>query len=106
MAQALYTLRKGLQQDPNTRRNDALRALAGLLQQRGNFDNQDLTLLTLRSAAVRIALDNTDEGLQSALDLLWHAALLFEENPAANVTLSLRVPPKSGAPRNQAGINQ
>jgi hypothetical protein len=98
IAQVLYSLRKGLQQDPLGHRNEALRALAVILQQRPSFENQDLTLLTLRSAAVRIALDESAEGVQSALDLLWHAALLFEENPAANVTLSLRITPKPDAP--------
>jgi hypothetical protein len=92
LASALYTLRKSLNEDPS-KRGPALKALASLLQQRGPFENQDLTLLTLRSAAVRIALDNSKEGMKSALDLLWHAARLFEENPS-NVTLSLRLVPE------------
>jgi hypothetical protein len=91
LASALYTLRKSLYEDP-AKRGQALKALASLLQQRGPFENQDLTLLTLRSAAVRIALDDSRDGLKSALDLLWHAARLFEENPS-NVTVSLRLSP-------------
>lgn len=79
-AREIYTLRKMLQQDPDTKRMESLRALAGLLQKRETFNGQDLALLTLRSAAVRIALDKSDDGLRSALDLLWHAAVLFEEN--------------------------
>lgn len=98
LAQALYTLRRSLQEDPQNRRTDALRALAGLLQQRPTFENRQLTLLTLRSAAVRIALDNSQEGLQSALDLLWHAAQMFEENPSSNVTVSLRLVPHVAPP--------
>lgn len=81
VARAIYTLRKVLRDDPQNRRIDALRALAGILQQRDKFENHELTLLTLRSAAVRIALDKSDDGLRTAMDLLWHAALLFEENP-------------------------
>ena len=80
LAQAVYTLRKGLREDPENKRLDALRALAGLLQQREAFKNNELMLLTLRSAAVRIALDKSDEGLRGALDLLWHAAVIIEEN--------------------------
>lgn len=79
MAKSIYDLRKSLMADPQ-KRLDVLRGLAGVLQQRENFKDQSLTLLTLRSAAVRIALDKSDDGLRSALDLLWHAALLFEEN--------------------------
>jgi hypothetical protein len=79
LAKAIYSARKMLQDDP-TKRLDALRALAVLLQGRDHFKDHDLTLLTLRSAAVRIALDKSDEGLRSALDLLWHAAIMFEEN--------------------------
>jgi hypothetical protein len=92
LAGALYALRKTLREDP-AKRGLVLKALASLLQQRGPFENQDLTLLTLRSAAVRIALDSSKEGTQTALDLLWHAALLFEENPS-NVTVSLRLLPE------------
>lgn len=79
IAKSLYMLRKALRQEPD-RRNEALRALAAVLQQRENFEHQELTLLTLRSAAVRIALDRSEEGLNSALDLLWHAAVLFEQD--------------------------
>jgi hypothetical protein len=81
VARAIYTVRKRLQEDPENRRMDTLRILAGLLQQRDAFKNHELTLLTLRSAAVRIALDKSDEGLRSSLNLLWHAAVLFEEDP-------------------------
>lgn len=95
LAQALYTLRRSLQEEPQQRRTDTLRALAVLLQQRPTFEERDLMLLTLRSAAVRIALDTSEEGLQSSLDLLWHAALLFEENPSSNVTVSFRLVPKT-----------
>jgi hypothetical protein len=93
LANALNNLRKGLREDPYTNRGEALKALAGLLQQRGPFEDQNLALLTLRSAAVRIALDDSPAGMKSALDLLWHAAMLFEENPS-NVTVSLRLTPK------------
>jgi hypothetical protein len=79
VAKSLYSLRKTLRQDPE-KRNDALRLLASVLQQRENFEGRGLTLLTLRSAAVRIALDPSEDGLNSALDLLWHAAILFEQN--------------------------
>lgn len=77
-AKTLYDLRKTVQQDPH-KRLEALRALAIVLQQRGHFEGRDLTLLTLRSAAIRIALDKSEDGLRSALDLIWHAALLFED---------------------------
>lgn len=83
IARSINIVRKDLQKDPS-KRTDSLRTLALILQQRKYFDagldDSDLTLLTLRSAAVRIALDQTDTGLSSALDLLWHAAVLFEQN--------------------------
>lgn len=81
IARSISIVRKDLQKDP-TKRNESLRTLALILQQRKYFDegDNDLTLLTLRSAAVRIALDQSDTGLSSALDLLWHAAVLFEQN--------------------------
>ncbi len=80
VAKAIYSLRKTLRADPQNKRLEALRGLAVLLQQRNNFEHNELTLLTLRSAAVRIALDKTNDGLRTALDLLWHAAVLFEDS--------------------------
>ena len=71
-----------------------LKTLAALLGQPVLFTDQDLTLLTLRSAAVRIALDTSPDGMKTSLDLLWHAALLFEENSPPNVTVSFRMAPK------------
>ena len=79
VAKAIYGLRKTLKDEPHAKRLETLRSLAMILQQRDNFENQELTLLTLRSAAVRIALDRSTDGLRSALDLLWHAAILFED---------------------------
>lgn len=79
VAKSIYDLRKTLREDPS-KRLEVLRALATVLQQRDHFKGQNLMLLTLRSAAVRIALDKSDDGLMSALNLLWHAAILFEEN--------------------------
>jgi hypothetical protein len=96
LAKSLYNLRKALRQDPD-KRNEALRALATVLQQREFFEDKGLTLLTLRSAAVRIALDRSDEGLNSALDLLWHAAVLFEQD---QVKVADKVSPVSKAPKN------
>jgi len=80
VAKTIYSLRKGLREDPQNKRLETLRSLAVLLQQRNNFEKNELTLLTLRSAAVRIALDKTNDGLRTALDLLWHAAVLFEDS--------------------------
>lgn len=88
VAKAIYSLRKTLREDPQNKRLDALRGLAVLLQQRDNFEHNELTLLTLRSAAVRIALDKTNDGLRSALDLLWHAAILFEDSHPQSVAKS------------------
>lgn len=79
VAKAIYSLRKNLREDPQNKRLETLRGLAVLLQQRDNFEHNELSLLTLRSAAVRIALDKTNDGLRTALDLLWHAAVLFED---------------------------
>ncbi len=93
LARALSVLRHNLQEDPKGKRGDALRALAGLLQQRQAFENHDLTLLTLRAAAVRIALDDSTEGLQSALKLLWHAAVLFEEDSPSKAHVAVRSRP-------------
>lgn len=79
LAKSLYEARRLIQKDPS-KKLESLKVLAGVLQQRENFQGRDLTLLALRSAAVRIALDQSDAGLRSALDLLWHAAVMFEEN--------------------------
>lgn len=87
-AKAIYDLRKALRDDPHNKRLETLRALAGLLQQRDSFENHGLTLLTLRSAAVRIALDKSDDGLHTALVLLWHAAILFEDSGKTSVAIS------------------
>ncbi len=98
LAKAIYNLRKALREEPE-KRNDALRALATLLQQRDRFDGHELTLLTLRSAAVRIALDRSDDGLRSALDLLWHAAVLFEQDQVKVADkITLAPPPPDIAP--------
>jgi Domain of unknown function (DUF4175) len=88
VAKTIYTLRKTLREDPQNKRLEILRGLAVLLQQRDNFEHNELTLLTLRSAAVRIALDKTTDGLRSALDLLWHAAVLFEDHNRTSVAKS------------------
>ncbi len=85
VAKTIYSLRKTLHEDPQNKRLETLRGLAILLQQRDNFEHNGLTLLTLRSAAVRIALDKTSDGLRTALDLLWHAAVLFEDSHPANI---------------------
>lgn len=96
LARAIYNLRKALRQEPD-KRNEALRALATVLQQRNYFEGRELTLLTLRSAAVRIALDRSDEGLRSALDLLWHAASLFEQD---QVRVADKIVPEKGGKKN------
>ena len=88
VAKSIYNLRKSLREDPQNKRLETLRALAVLLQQRNNFENNELMLLTLRSAAVRIALDKTNDGLRTALDLLWHAAVLFEDSHPTGVAKS------------------
>lgn len=88
IAKAIYGLRKSLREDPQNKRLETLRGLAILLQQRNNFEHNELTLLTLRSAAVRIALDKTNDGLRTALDLLWHAAILFEDSHPTGVAKS------------------
>jgi len=87
-AKTIYAVRKLLLEHPE-RRMDGLRVLATLLQQRDLFSGQNLALLSLRSAAVRIALDRSAGGTHSALNLLWHAALLFEE---PNVLLAKQSP--------------
>lgn len=88
VAKTIYSLRKTLREDPENKRLETLRSLAVLLQQRDNFEHNELTLLTLRSAAVRIALDKTSDGLRTALDLLWHAAVLFEDSHPTGVAKS------------------
>lgn len=88
VAKTIYSLRKSLREDPQNKRLETLRSLALLLQQRDNFEHNELTLLTLRSAAVRIALDKTKDGLRTALDLLWHAAVLFEDSHPTGVAKS------------------
>ena len=88
VAKTIYSLRKTLREDPQNKRLEALRGLAVLLQQRNNFEHNELILLTLRSAAVRIALDKTNDGLRTALDLLWHAAVLFEDSHPTGVAKS------------------
>lgn len=88
VAKTIYSLRKSLREDPQNKRLEALRGLAMLLQQRNNFEHNELSLLTLRSAAVRIALDKTNDGLRTALDLLWHAAVLFEDRHPVGVAKS------------------
>ncbi|MBY0428023.1 MAG: DUF4175 domain-containing protein [Alphaproteobacteria bacterium] len=88
VAKTIYDLRKSLREDPQNKRLETLRGLAVLLQQRDNFEHNELTLLTLRSAAVRIALDKTNDGLRTALDLLWHAAVLFEDSHPSGVAKS------------------
>jgi hypothetical protein len=88
VAKAIYSLRKALREDPQNKRLETLRGLAVLLQQRDNFEHNELVLLTLRSAAVRIALDKTNDGLRTALDLLWHAAILFDDAHPTSVAKS------------------
>lgn len=88
VAKTIYNMRKALREDPQNKRLETLRGLAVLLQQRDNFEHNQLMLLTLRSAAVRIALDKNGDGLRTALDLLWHAAILFDDSQPTSVAKS------------------
>jgi hypothetical protein len=88
IAKAIYGLRKNLREDPQNKRLETLRGLAIILQQRATFENQGLSLMTLRSAAVRIALDKTNDGLRTALELMWHAAVLIEDSHPTSVAKS------------------
>jgi len=79
-ALALIEERENLLRDSSTAaRNEAANVMAGIARQQAKFVLDPLSVLMLRTGAVRLILSPSDHTINTTANLLWRTALRFEE---------------------------
>lgn len=80
VARALSEERKKLMRQPDRLiRHEAANIMAGIARQPEEYRGDPVVLMALRSGAVRLVLDHSEETVTAVGNLLWKAALRIEE---------------------------
>ncbi len=90
VARAIIEERKKLVQAPVANRTAVMRSLAEVASRPGAYGEDIVVFMALKSAMGRLRHDDSKEGLQSTLQLLWDTALRVEDGDVSIAMRELR----------------
>lgn len=92
VARALIDERKRLLQTPDddNARNEVANVMAGVAHQPDNYHGDPVVMMALRSGAVRLVLDRSDNVIEPVVGLLWQSAVRIEDGATGLAEQNLR----------------